>query len=384
MNVRKFRVLYFYSSLQIDTGSPRVLIQMIHGLDRSRFQPLFLAPGEGPLVQALLDEGVEIIRGVVSSLTYRRPWRSIFSVLRQVELLKRWKVDLLHVNEFGWNLDLVLAAWMARIPVILHVHTPDGVALQNLDRFAARKVLFCSRSVMENFVRVDRLGGRAEVLYNRIDTEAFARGRKIAADLGLDGRDIAIGTVAQISQRKGIDIILESARILLAERDDLVFLIVGPEAQNEREFCRRMHAAAEAPALRGRVRFLGSRQDIPDILASLDLFLLPTHADPFPVAVIEAMAAGLPVIASRVGGIPEMVSSPELGFLVDSESPEAFAEVIRSVLARTDRGRSVGAKAQVSAGERFNARRGAEHLHSLYLGLLPWLDPAERRTKNQA
>ena len=149
-----------------------------------------------------------------------------------------------------------------------------------------------------------------------------------------------------------------------------MFLIVGPEPHNEREFCRRMRAAAEAPALRGRVRFLGSRQDIADILASLDLFLLPTHADPFPVAVIEAMAAGLPVIARRIGGIPEMVSSPELGFLVDSESPEAFAEVIRTVLARTDRGRSVGAKAQASAGERFGANKGAERLREIYLSVL--------------
>ena len=82
----------------------------------------------------------------------------------------------------------------------------------------------------------------------------------------------------------------------------------------------QVRAAAEEPGMQGRVRFLGSRSYIP-ILASLDLFFLPTRADPFPVAVIEAMAAGLPVIASRVGGIPEMLSSPEIGCLVDPLTP---------------------------------------------------------------
>jgi glycosyltransferase involved in cell wall biosynthesis len=357
---------------------------MIHGLDRSRFQPLFYATGEGPLIETLAADGVEIVRGRVSSVTYRHPVTAISSIRRQIALVRQWEIDLLHVNEFSWNLDLVLAAWIARIPVILHVHNPGDIAFQNLHRFGASKVLFCSRSVMQKAAHADRLGQKAEVFHNTIDTSAFGRGRNIRSELGLGEKDIVIGTVAQIRRAKGIDIVLETARILVAERGDLTFLIVGPEPRDEQEFGRRMRAASQDPAFGGRVRFLGSRRDIPDILASLDLFLLPTHAEAFGVAVIEAMAAGLPVIASRIGGIPEIVSSPELGFLVDSESPEAFAEVIRSVLARTDRGRSVGAKAQVSVGERFNARRGAEHLRSLYLELLPSLDPAGRRTKNQA
>ena len=131
-----------------------------------------------------------------------------------------------------------------------------------------------------------------------------------------------------------------------------------------------MRAAAEEPGMQGRVRFLGSRSDIPDFLASLDLFFLPTRADPFPVAVIEAMAAGLPVIASRVGGIPEMLSSPEIGCLVDPLTPEAFAQAIRKTLALPCRGRSMGAKARLSLTGRFDMATAGERLKNIYLDLL--------------
>ena len=141
-----------------------------------------------------------------------------------------------------------------------------------------------------------------------------------------------VGTVAQIVHRKGIDILLETARALLQERKDLVFVIAGPRMESEEEFGRRMLAVAQDPAFGGRVRFLGSRNDIPDVMASLDLFVLPTRAEPLGIVVLEAMAAGLPVIASKVGGIPEMLNSPEVGTLVDPLTPEAFASAVREIL----------------------------------------------------
>jgi glycosyltransferase involved in cell wall biosynthesis len=131
-----------------------------------------------------------------------------------------------------------------------------------------------------------------------------------------------------------------------------------------------MRAAAEEPGLRGRFRFLGSRSDIPDFLASLDLFLLPTRADPFPVAVIEAMAAGLPIVASKVGGIPEMLSSPEIGRLVDPLAPESFAAAVREILALPDRGKSMGAQARLSLTGRFDMAAAGERLKKIYFGML--------------
>ena len=89
----------------------------------------------------------------------------------------------------------------AAIPVVLHVHNPDSVAFQNLNRIAARKVLFCSSNVMENFGHLERIANKAEVLYNVVDTNATG-GAPIRAALGLNDGDIAIGTVAQVVERR--------------------------------------------------------------------------------------------------------------------------------------------------------------------------------------
>lgn len=366
----KIRILYYYPYLQFDTGAPKAMVNFIESLDRAVFQPVYCASGDGPLVEALVAREVEIVRGPVDSVTFRRPLAGIAAIRRQRTLLKSWGIDVLHAHALFWNTDLILAAWALRIPVVLHVHNPDAVAFQNLNRLAARKVLFCSRNVMENCGHLERIADKAEVLHNAIDTNAMGRGSPIRAGLGLNEANIAIGTVAQVVQRKGMDILIETARILLRERNDLTFLVAGPAAHGEEEFGCRMRAAAEEPGLRGRVRFLGSRSDIPDFLASLDLFLLPTRADPFPVAVIEAMAAGLPIIAGKVGGIPEMLSSPEIGRLVDPLTPEAFAGAVREILALPDRGRSIGAKARLSLTGRFDIATAGERLKKIYLDVL--------------
>ena len=366
----KIRILNYYPHLQFDTGSPKAMANFIESLDRAVFQPVYCAGGSGPLVDALASRGVEIVRGQADSVTFRRPLAALAAIRRQSALLKSWRIDILHAHGLFWNTDLILAAWALRIPVVLHVHNPDAVAFQNLNRLAARKVLFCSGDVMERCGHLGRIADRAEVLHNAIDTSAMGRGSSIRAELGLNATDIAVGTVAQVTPRKGIDILVETARILLRERRDLVFLVAGPPPPGEEEFGRRMRAAAEEPDLQGRVRFLGSRSDIPDFLASLDLFLFPTRAEPFGIVVIEAMAAGLPVIASKVGGIPEILSSPEVGRLVEPLTPEAFAGAAREILALPDRGKSMGARARLSLTGRFDMATAGERLKRIYLDLL--------------
>jgi glycosyltransferase involved in cell wall biosynthesis len=176
--------------------------------------------------------------------------------------------------------------------------------------------------------------------------------------------------VAQIVHGKGIDMLLEAARVLLRERDDLVFLIAGPVPEREKEFGGAMLAAADVPPLRGRVRFLGSRKDIPNFLASIDLFVLPTRHEALGIVILEAMAAGLPVIASNVGGIPEMVTPPETGRLVDPIAAEAFTAAIREVLALPDRGKSMGERARHSIIGRFDTATGGQRLKEIYLNVL--------------
>lgn len=363
------RVLYYYPGTNFDTGSPKAAAAFIGGLDKTAVHPLFCAESDGPLVAELRQRGAEILSGTAGSISYRRPFAALAALRRQMARLKAWKVDVLHAHDMFWNTDLILAAGLLGIPVVLHIHNPSVVQFQNLERFAAKKVLFCSRFEMGNCRHLERVRHKAEVFHNAIDVASLGRAAPIRAELGLQEGDLAVGTVAQIGPRKGIDILLETARILLRERSDLVFLIAGPPAGGQEGFANQVRAAAEAPDFRNRVRFLGSRPDIPNFLASLDLFVLPTRAEPFGIAIIEAIAAGVPVIASKVGGIPEILSSPEMGRLVEPLTPEAFADAVREVLASPDGGKSMGEKGRQSV-TRFDARIAGERLRKIYLELL--------------
>jgi glycosyltransferase involved in cell wall biosynthesis len=111
---------------------------------------------------------------------------------------------------------------------------------------------------------------------------------------------------------------------------------------------------------------LGSRDDVPDLLASFDVFILPTRAETFGIAVVEAMAAGIPVIASRVGAIPEIIPSPELGRVVHPIDAPSFARAVESVITLPDRGRAIGARGRASLVGRFDQRSLGAKLLAIY------------------
>lgn len=365
----KAQILYYYGWQHFDTGSPKALAGLIDAMDRSRFEPIFLASGDGPLIEALIAKGVKIIPKDVGAISYRHPAYGVRRVRRMAACLDEIQPDLVHVMGFERNLDLVLAAWMQHIPVVLHVHSPEGADFRNLHRFAATKVLFCSEYERRNFQHLQRILSKTEVLYNTVDVRRFADALPKRRELGLESHQVAIGTIAQISKRKGIDLILEVARLL---RDDhLVFLIVGPDGTGEEQFAAEMRAqAVEDPALRTRVRFLGPRQDIPEFLKSIDIFLLPTRAEPFGIVIVEAMASGIPVVATKTGGVPEIVSSREIGRLVSDCTPAAFASTIAEVLSLPDRGCAMAAKAQETVCQRFDRSVIGPKLSSIYADVL--------------
>ena len=366
----RVRVLYYYSGPHFNTGSPKALAGLIDCLDRSHFEPLFLASLDGPLVEALAARGVETVRGQVGSVTYRRPLAGLRQIRRQATLLRSSRVDLVHVNEFGWNTDLVFGAWMCGIPVILHVHNAMSVDLRNLNRIMARKVLVVSEAQKAAIAHFERIRHKCEVLYNAVDLVACSRGRSVRRALGLADGQLVVGTVAQLCERKGIDLILDVARVLLLEFPQLVFLVAGPPGYHEEAFAERMMRMAQDAVFDGRVRFLGPRTDVPDLLASMDVFLLPTRAEPFGIAVVEAMAAGVPVVASDVGGIREIVSSAELGWTVPPDSVGGFTDALRTVLRLPDRGRAVGDRGRRSLYGRFDADTIRRKLEGLYRSLI--------------
>jgi glycosyltransferase involved in cell wall biosynthesis len=204
------------------------------------------------------------------------------------------------------------------------------------------------------------------VIYNAVDLDRFGAGVPIREALGLAPEDFVVGMVSQVAKRKGIHIFLDAAAALIPRYPNVVFVIAGAAGDDEEEYDKKVRARARQPEFQGRVRFLGARSDVPDVLASYDMFCHTARAEPLGIAVIEAMAAGLPIVAAAVGGIPEIIASPEIGSLVHQVSGETIAAAIERVIQSPKESREMGRRGAASLRGRFDPETIGASWHQLY------------------
>jgi len=273
------------------------------------------------------------------------------SVATLARFLRSVSPRLVHVTDV-WPQALV-AARLARVPrVLVTHHTPElprrdnaaGRLWQRLGWATRPEVIYTSESDRERDGR-----SPSHVVPLGIDVARFASGRPALSKP--DGRPL-IGNVARLAEQKDHRTLLQAAA-LVPEAD---FVIAG-----EGELRSELEGAAGP-----NVRFLGARSDIPDVLASLDVFAFPSLFEGLCLAVIEAQAAGVPVVATAVGGIKETVVEGETGLLVPTRDPEALASAIRRLLEHPDEAARLAAEARRRALERYSEERMVSGTLALY------------------
>jgi glycosyltransferase involved in cell wall biosynthesis len=365
------RILFVYPWMHANTGSPRMLLNLIGALDRRRFEPVFLALGEGKLVDEMRANDVEIVQGALRNCSLKSPFHLATQARESAAQLKAWNIALVHINTWCWNLDLCFGAWLRRLPVVVHSHNQTTVSRFNMVRFLADKVLFVSEHQRSETVGLGLIRRKSEVVHNFIDFAHYGSGVDIRDELGLAPDNFVVVTLAQISERKGIATVIETARQCLAAHPDMRFLIVGADAVNEENYAARMRGDVAAAGLSEFVHFLGSRADVPDILASADALLHPALREPFGLVIIEAMAAGKPIVASSTGGIPEILNAAGGGgMLVDPSNAKPFADALISLRNMPGRGRAIGEAGRSGAQKHFSRRAGATRIERIYDELL--------------
>jgi glycosyltransferase involved in cell wall biosynthesis len=193
------------------------------------------------------------------------------------------------------------------------------------------RVLVNSTAVQEKLVERDKLAPkRVRVIYNAVDVERFAQAGKNRSKLlpNLAERAKIIAVLANMySPVKGHAGLVSAARIVCKKEPDAVFVLIGDGPERP-----RLESQVRATGLEKSVLFLGRRTDVPDLLACCDLSVLPSEAEAFPNALLESMSAGLPVVATAVGGNKEIVENGTNGLLVPPGNPEALAAAILRVI----------------------------------------------------
>ena len=358
-------------------GATRSVTRIVPILADRGWQFSFWVDRPSELFDELTAQGFDV-GGAPRHISYSaRAWRLPPGPVRQArsippymrrfrKFLAERSPDLVHANSIMTGAEALAARGRDR-SVLIHVHEmlPGGIR-GNLLRRAAwslDQVVAVSRASAERLRWRDR---SPRVVYE--GTPVPER----TAEIRTDPRPFSVGTVAVVSTRKGSDLYVEAARRVLSESDAIRFEMVGaPNDAVEREWALGIVSQAEAIGVEHR-----PRADTFERYRSWDAFVLPSRADPFPIAMLEAMATGLPVIGTRRDGLAEQITD-DCGILVEPDDPEALARAITSLAGR-DAGerRAMGRAARERVASMFNLDRQADAMHDAYLAALAGADRA--------
>jgi glycosyltransferase involved in cell wall biosynthesis len=242
--------------------------------------------------------------------------------LRIARAIKSERADIVHTHLSTASLWGGLGARIARCPSVATVQGRNTATCYRLvDRLIAN-----SHAVKEHMVAQGIPADRIHVAHNAIDVGSFARTlstEEAKRRLGLDPGCLVVGTAAHLSPKKGHMDLLRSARPVAERRQDAHFVFLGDGPMR-----KQLTASAEQWGVASRVTFLGFRRDVADVMSAYDVFVLASWWEPFGLVLVEAMALGVPVIATRAGGVPEVVLEGETGLLVPPGDVEALTEAI--------------------------------------------------------
>jgi len=283
------------------------------------------------------------------------------------------KVRLIHTHHLG---QLMYAGIAGRLAGARVIHTEHE--FYTLSRRRARRLLRVLSALADvvtavaepvaEFLR-DQVGipaGKIRTIPNGVDIARFQSARPIKrSDWGWRDEDVVIGCVARLEPEKGHAVLLDAFRRLHERNPRARLLLIGEGGERE-----RLTATAEALGLNGSVRFLGVRGDIPELFASCDVVTLASSREGLPMVLLEAMAAGKAVVATGVGGVPEVIQDGRTGLLVRPGDAEAMAEALEGLIADREKRQSLAAKALEVVQSRYSFERTLKEYETVYEAVL--------------
>jgi glycosyltransferase involved in cell wall biosynthesis len=338
-------------------GGEESLLLLARGLDRGRFTPSALVPAEGEMAAALRALGLPV---TVRSLPAVRPWTVPAMLATRARLraqLVDARVKLIHAHGSRGALYAGLAARGLAIPLVWHVRIADRDPwLDPLLLRLSTRVIAISDAVGARFAGSPR-ASRVRVVANGVDTERWVPS---AAALSGPARVLLPG---RLMPAKGQETLLRAAPAILARHPGTRFVLLGADAAGEgarlRELARQLgiEAALELAPWTGDPR---------PVFQAAEVVTLPSRSEGFGRVLVEAACLEKPVVASRVGGIPEVVVDGETGLLVAPDDPAALADALNRLLGDPGLCAKLGTAARLRATERFGAARHVEGVEGVY------------------
>lgn len=345
----------FYNHTGLVSGAERVLLQILSQSKAGHFMPVVVCPTQGPLagLVADLDLRCESVDQLQARFTLRpdRLVRYLISFARVIwqvrACVNKIQPDLIHANSIRAGLVISAATIGTGVPVIWHAHDllprhPLSPAIRLFALSSSRtRILAVSQIVAENFrgnlLRWFKNRTHVGVVRNAVDLNRFhpdpvARGA-FRKELGLSHADRVVGIIGQLTPRKGqLELIRAFAEVALRNPAAVLLVVGAPIFNRDADYAQRLRETAADLGIANQIRFLGQRNDVDKIIRALDLLVLNSKAEAFPLAALEGMASGTPVIATSVGGVPELITHGETGWLIKPGDWIALAHAIVNLL----------------------------------------------------
>jgi L-malate glycosyltransferase len=376
------KVLQFVNLFAIG-GTERQVVNLAHGLDRSRFDLHFACFKRwGDFLADIEATGEPLAEYRIDSLYGGKTLRQQFRFARE---LRQSRVDIVHTYGFYPNVFAIPAARLAGARAVVASIRDTGdhltAAQRGVQRLTCRladAILVNAEAVKERLVEEGYGRDRITLISNGIRLSLFRSNRddRRRRELGVPPEAPLVAVFSRLTPLKGIEYFLEAAVIVAARFPQARFAVIGEDqviqdgAVVGSTYSRGLAAYAASLGLGDRVTFTGFRLDVPELLAEVTVSVLPSLSEGLSNAVLESMAAGVPVVATAVGGNPEAVEDGVTGLLVPPRDVGSLARAISTLLEDRELAARLGRAGRQRVEERFSDERMVRDTENFYLSLL--------------
>lgn len=284
------------------------------------------------------------------------------NLLALAEFIRAKDIEIVHAHaarDYTLTAQAVNLASRGQLVLTRHALFP----LKRINKYFlknARRVIAVSQAVAESLQNGVIESSRITVVHNGIDIDRFAR--PVAGD---DARPVLVGTVGHLASIKGHDIFLRAAALICERRRDVNFVIAGEDKSPQKNYRKFFESLIAELGIGGSVTMPGWQDDIPSLLSSLTLFVSAARSEPFGLSIVEAMAAGLPIVAAASEGALEILEDGVTGKLVPPNDPESLAEAINNLVNDPVERLRFGRNAQLAA-QRYSLTQMASETERVY------------------
>lgn len=371
-------ILYILEHVGLGGGETS-FVYFLKALNRARYRPVVMLPLPGPLSERVQGLGV-----TVELLAFPRRllpigwWKAPWLIGRLYRLCKRYGIACIHTHSFNALWYLVPVSFLTRIPIVWTCHGwwPARRLTGWLINRAVTRVIAVSQYVMDKLLREGHVeSDRICLIHLGVDVEAFSgRGwTDLRRAFGFPDGTFVVGMIARYQWIKGHDRFVRAAAAVRRHLDHCKFVMAGANvfgSPEDERYRATVEQLIRQLGLQDDMVVTGFRTDIPELLGSLDVLVVPSHMETFSMVVVEAMARGTPVVASEVGGIRDLIEHKKEGLLVPASEPEAVAEAILRVARDPDGARRMASAAYAKASKQFHIKLHANRIEALYEQLL--------------